>query len=83
MGVAISNFSMQDLVVHISYIIQYKILSQMFKVFYTVAQNLQTACTMECRLEGCGHPWIPTWTRLCYGQISIETATHSFDATIK
>ncbi len=21
----------------------------MFKVFYTVAQNLQTACTMECR----------------------------------
>ena len=28
--------------------------------------------------EGSGHPWIPTWIRLGYGQISIETATHSW-----
>ena len=28
-------------------------------------------------LEGSGHPWIPTWTRFGYGQISVETATHS------
>ena len=30
--------------------------------------------------EGSRYPWTPSWTRINYGHISIETATHSFFA---
>ncbi len=45
----------------------------MSDVFYTVAQNSHTACTVEYRKVVLN--WIPGWTGFGYGQISVETVT--------
>ncbi len=50
---------------------------QMSKVFYTVAQNLGTACTMECG-KVVVIPGYPVGVDFGNGQISIKTAPHSF-----